>query len=358
MEKLLELDDIMLVPAELNPGHQESKNDYSLKDPIDGTVSLPIFTSPMEAVVNETNWKVWQDNGIRPILPRTSDIGIRLEGCEYIFSAFSLSEIRKNFLEYRRTSQNAFRICIDSGNGHDAEVLNVAQELKRLYGNQVNVMAGNIANPKVYIDYCKAGVDYVRVGMSSGSLVDRDKYGFYYPMASLILDIQGLRKTACVGLKLTKIIADGGIGDKVDIIKALALGADYVMIGRQFARMAEGAGKMYRKVKDGTLEHSEEVTHGEVLKMSETDLRSDSISRLYCGNTSYETQARRDGYDDIHDWTGKRRSCDAKVEFVRVTMRLPNWLEEVIDIFSSGFMMAGATGWADFKTKINICRRT
>ncbi len=356
MERLLELDDIMLVPAELNPGHQELKYDYSLKDPIDGAVSLPIFTSPMEAVVNETNWRVWQENGIRPVLPRTTDLGIRLEGCEYIFAAFSPSEIRKNFIDYRRNTQNQLRVCIDSGNGHDIDVLNLSQELKRVYGNQINIMAGNIGNSKTYIDYCKAGVDYVRVGLSSGSLVDRDKYGFYCPMASLLLDIQGLRKTSCVGLKLTKVIADGGIGDTVDIIKAIALGADYVMIGRQFARMLEGAGKLYRKFKDAAGDHAEELTASEVESLSRADLKSENISRLYCGNTSYEMQARRDGYDDVHDWTGKRKPCDSKVESVRVTLRLSSWLSEVLDIFSYGFTMAGATRWEEFKTKINICR--
>ena len=101
MERLLGLSDIALVPAQLNQGRLEGKYNYSVKDIADGTVSLPIFTSPMDAVVNETNWRLWNDNGIRPILPRTSDIKVRLEGCEYIFAAFGLKEIQEEFLSLR-----------------------------------------------------------------------------------------------------------------------------------------------------------------------------------------------------------------------------------------------------------------
>ena len=357
MEKLLGLEDICLIPAQLNLGRVEGKFDYSVKDQADGTVSLPIFTSPMESVIDEKNWGTWQENGIRPILPRTTNIKIRLEGCEYIFAAFGLKEIQENFLAFKRNSSRMFRVCIDSGNGHDIEVLNVAKSLRKVYGNQVIIMAGNIGNPKVYIDYCQSGIDYVRVGMSTGSLVDRSKYGFEYPMASLLLDIKGLKNSSCVGLKHAKIIADGGIYDCVDIIKALALGADYVMCGKQLAKIVEAAGGLYSKVKDGDhQEHSEQMNAAEVAKMSKLELRERRIQRLYAGNTTYDIQARRDGYEDAHDWPGKRKFCDAKVTWVEVDKTLAMWLQDAYEVFSYGFTMTGASTWDEYKTKINIGR--
>lgn len=356
MERLLGLSDIALVPAQLNAGRLEGKYNYSVKDMADGTMSLPVFTAPMDAIVNETNWQVWADNGIRPILPRTSDIKIRLEGCEYIFAAFGLKEIQEYFLAFKRNSSRQFRVCIDTGNGHDIELLNAAINLRKIYGNQVIIMAGNIGNPKVYIDYCSKGIDFVRVGMTTGSLVDRSKYGFEYPMASMLLDIKGLRNTSCVGLKHTKVIADGGLYDPTDILKALALGADYCICGRQFAKLVEAAGPIYQRVKDGSGEHHEPVNASEVIKMPKTEMIERKLKRLYAGNTTYDIQARRDGYEDAHDWGGKKKACDASSKWVDVDENLASWLSRAYDIFAYGFTMAGATTWDEFRTKINICR--
>ena len=357
MEKLLELDDIGLIPAQLNLGRVEGKFDFSTKDLTDRSVSLPIFTSPMESVVSERNWKVWQDNGIRPILPRTTDIKIRLEGCEYIFAAFGLKEVQEHFLAFKRNSQRQFRVCIDSGNGHDIEILNTAANLKRIYGNQVIIMAGNIANPKVYVDYCSKGIDFVRVGMNTGSLVDKEKYGFYSPLASLLLDIKGLKNTSCVGIKHAKIIADGGIRDYSDIIKALALGADYVMLGDQLVRLAEAAGPVYEKVRDGEhSEHTEQISPGAIEKMSREEIKERRLMRLYAGNTTYDVQARRDGYEDAHDWPGKRKFCDSTTKWREISGNISSWLDGLFDVFSYGFTMAGASNWDEFRSKINIGR--
>lgn len=356
MEKLLDLDDIALVPAQLNTGNQESKCDYFVYDDLDNNFrSLPIFTSPMDSVVNEENWRVYYDNLIRPVLPRTSDIKIRLEGCEYIFVAFSIPEVKMYFLDQRRQSSRQFRICIDSGNGHDIEVFNITKELKRCYGNQANVMIGNLGNPKAYIDCCQAGADYVRVGMTSGSLVT-DTRGFAYPMASMLLDIKGLRSTSCVGLKHTKVIADGGISKRQDILKALALGADYVMIGRQFAKAVEAAGVMFKNTRDDAGTHQEEVPRGVADKMTKADLKDQGVKRYYAGNTTYAIQARRDGYSDVHDWSGKRRPCDAETTIINVSYHLTDWLNDLYEIFTYGFTMAGALRWSEFKSKIGICR--
>ena len=356
MEKLLGISDIALVPAQLNPGRLEGKYNYSVKDQSDGTVSLPIFKSPMESVVNENNWNVWSENGIRPVLPRTSDIKIRLEGCEYIFAAFGIKEVQENFLSFKRNSSRQFRVCIDSGNGHDIEVLNAAINLRKIYGNQVIIMAGNIGNPKVYIDYCSKGIDYVRVGMTTGSLVDRSKYGFEYPMASMLMDIKGLRSTSCVGLKHTKVIADGGLYDPTDILKALALGADYCMCGRQFVKLVEAAGPIYQRIKDGSGEHHEQINAGEALKLNPQEMMERKLKRMYSGNTTFDIQARRDGYEDAHDWNGKRKSCDSTSKWVEVDGTLESWLRNAYDIFGYGFTMAGATTWDEFRNKINICR--
>ena len=90
MEKLLELEDIALYPSELNNGYQVSKYNYGVLDELDKTTSLPIFTSPSDSVVDRNNWRVWSKEGIRPVLPRTENIDIRLDGC-HIYSQRSPS---------------------------------------------------------------------------------------------------------------------------------------------------------------------------------------------------------------------------------------------------------------------------
>ena len=359
MEKLLELDDIALYPSELNNGYQLNKYNYGVLDDIDKTTSLPIFTSPSDAVVDKNNWRIWSKEGIRPVLPRTEDIDVRLDGCQYIFTAFSLPEVKEHFISRgKRNSSNQFRVCIDCGNGGDIEIFNTSQQLKKIYGPQINIMAGNIGNPKTYINYCKAGIDYVRVGISSGSLVDSSKYGFYYPMAQLLVDILGIKNTSCVGLRQTKIVADGGIGNSVDILKCIALGADYVMCGRQFVRLIEAAGSIGRESE--TSGAYEIISKEEAVRLlSELGPKEARLKRLYCGNTTYESQAKRDGYSDINDWIDggyKTRPTDSRTEWVSVSNTLKVWISDMYDKFNYAFAMSNSVDWKTYKQNIKYGR--
>ena len=348
---LLELENIALIPTELNNGNSaQNKFNFGIQN-IDGTPSLPIFTSPMEAVVGKDNWKVWQSNGIRPIIPRTESIETRLEACLGIFAAFSKEEVRQYFINSRPSTAGVFRICIDSGNGHDTEVLSLGKELRSLYGPQVILMGANIANPKTYIDYCRQEFDFVRVGISSGSLVDSDKYGFHYPMASLLIDISRTKSTLGIGLKQTKIIADGGIGSHSDILKCLALGADFVMMGRQFARLVEANGDIYKEVFNSRTNSRElELQDKEKLSSVDSDsLRRMELVRVYTGNTSPETQARRAGFNNVNEWKGKRKPVDSRCDNVNVVSNLSTWLSEMYECFNHAFIMTSSVDWRSFK---------
>jgi len=350
MERLLEFDDIALIPAEKNNG--VGKYNFSVTDDLDHSNSLPIFASPMDSIVSENNWNVWSDNGIKPVLPRTTDINIRLEGCQYIFAAFSLKEVQQHFLSRKRNSSLQFRICIDPGNGHDVKIFELGKALKAMYGPQINLMGGNIGHPKTYTEYCKTGFDYVRLGMTGGSLVDQSSHGFHYPQASLIIDTFGVKNTALAGLKHTKIISDGGIESPVDILKAIALGADYVMIGKEFAKLVEASGPILRKTEEGILEP---IENSEIISgLSKEELGLSGFLRTYSASTSLEMQAKRGGYEDIHDWLGvpgrKQNFVDARTEQVKVNRTLKDWLVEMYDCFTYGFTMSNAVDWQTFKS--------
>jgi IMP dehydrogenase/GMP reductase len=201
---------------------------------------LPLFTAPMDKVIDETNIKSFDDNNINICLPRNVKYS-SVKNDNYFYS-YSLDEV---ILMLHNSDKFPKRILIDVANGHMMRLYNISKILKEKYGNQIELMIGNIANPNTYREYCKIGVDYIRVGIGGGSACTTSaNVSIHYPMASLISE--------CAQYKSefenpTKIIADGGFKSFSDIIKALALGADYVMLGGVFNKSLESCGETFMK---------------------------------------------------------------------------------------------------------------
>lgn len=232
------LQDLTIVPAVLS----EIEHRGDIKVNYDNGY-YPLITAPMESVVSQYNYKDFEKNGIMAIIPRTSTNPLyrRLELASDVFAAFSLSEVEKIFgLHDNDTdvlNRNVHKkLCIDMANGHMKKLYHLCAFIKMTYPN-VELMIGNIANPKTYEKFAAIKVDYIRCGIGGGSRCTTSaNSSVHYPMASLIDE--------CYNCKLkngyaTKIIADGGIGNFDDINTALALGADYVMCGKLFAQFKE-----------------------------------------------------------------------------------------------------------------------
>lgn len=203
---------------------------------------LPLFTAPMASVVGLENYQLFEQNKIRPILPRTVDLFDRKVLCGEMWCAFSLKEFisfaNKNTLLI--SSNKKLYILIDIANGNMIKLHDAIKSAKEAFGDNMQIMAGNVANPDAYVALSDAGADYVRIGIGTGSVcITSSNTGVHYPMASLIDECH----TASLNLKNpAKIIADGGIKGYADITKALALGADYVMCGSIFNKMLESSG--------------------------------------------------------------------------------------------------------------------
>lgn len=213
-------------------------------DPYYEDEMLPLMTAPMSSVVNDKNYKQFLENKITPIIPRTVSLGKRLELClnEGIWVAFSLKEFEETFIDNKASVDTTTKhALIDIANGHMVKLFETIEKAKRMHGVKLQIMVGNIANPETYRTLSLCGADYVRLGIGNGAgCLTSSNVGVNYPMASLIDECYKLR---CTG-NFAKIIADGGIKGYGDIIKALALGADYVMCGSIFNKMVESAAQL------------------------------------------------------------------------------------------------------------------
>ena len=128
---------------------------------------------------------------------------------------------------------------IDSAHGHSKNVIDTIKTIKKEFPN-IDIIGGNVATADGAIELAKAGVDAIKVGMGPGSIcTTRIIAGIGVPQITAILEIKNAIKD-----KDVSIIADGGIRFSGDIAKAIAAGADSVMLGGLFAGTEEAPGKV------------------------------------------------------------------------------------------------------------------
>ena len=128
---------------------------------------------------------------------------------------------------------------VDSAHGHSKNVLDIIKLIKKEF-KDIEVIGGNVATPEGALELVKSGVDSVKIGMGPGSIcTTRIIAGIGVPQITAIMDI----KNALKG-KDVSIIADGGIRFSGDIAKAIAAGADSVMLGGLFAGTEEAPGEV------------------------------------------------------------------------------------------------------------------
>jgi len=221
-----DFNDVLIQPAQITDISSRSEI-----NPFDAFGFLPLITAPMDTVINAENQQVFFDNNIIPCQPRGIESG------HQGFTSYSLVQFKEKFIDQDGVELTS-KILIDMANGHMKELIEVTKEAKEIYPDMV-LMVGNVAHPRTYLELSNAGADYVRVGIGNGGgCLTTQQLGVGYPMGSLIRD--------CFHMSLAldepaKIVADGGMKDYSDIIKALALGADYVMVGSIFNKALESA---------------------------------------------------------------------------------------------------------------------
>ena len=244
IERKFDLDDITIIPAvvsEIN-SRSECMTKISFNEHIK---TLPLMAAPMDTVVCAKNYERYIIEKIIPCMPR-GVYDTAIHRFQY-FQAFGLSEIEYQLYSEESNVFDFYKypyVLIDIANGHMQRLIQIVKDIKQKWP-YIKLMVGNVAHPLTYKNLAMAGADYVRCSIGTGAgCTTAANVAINYPMGSLINECRKIKEE---GEFKTKIVADGGTRDYSDIIKALALGADYVMIGSLFNKSMESSGFNYLK---------------------------------------------------------------------------------------------------------------
>ena len=144
--------------------------------------------------------------------------------------------------------RGALVLCIDVAHAHSIMMKKALQRLRAAFGN-LHIMAGNVATPEGYLALAKWGADSVRANVGSGSICSTTvQTGHGKPGFQTVLDIAKVRADIARESPYNpspQIILDGGIVKSGDIAKAIAAGADLIMMGSAFAGTDEAPGEVF-----------------------------------------------------------------------------------------------------------------
>ena len=208
-------------------------------------------------------------------------------------------------------------ICVDIAHGHHAMMRHALTTLKNTFGDSVHIMAGNVATLEAFNDLSDWGADSIRVGIGGGSICStRIKTGHGMPTLQSILDCSTSDRDA-------KLIADGGIRTSGDIVKALAAGADFVMLGSLLAGTEESPG--------------------------ETIFDKGGKRKVYRGMASKDAQM---------DWRGHTASEEGVSSTVPYKGDVKGVLASLEKGIRSGLSYTGAKNLSELRSKANFIKQT
>lgn len=352
------LNDICLTPAVVTNIKSRSECDCYNVDNM-----LPLFTAPMNSVINTENYGYFQNNKINTIIPRGVDYKKRFVLSTDTFVALGLEEFDQFLEDFQKVyeEENDLRyICIDVANGHMKHLIDKCAEAKNRYGGRLVIMTGNIANPDTYLEYAKAGIDFCRCSIGSGSCcITACNTGQYAALASLIIGVSNRKKRVLESIRQCKehyidgiyksvpfIIADGGFNTEGKIVKALALGADYVMIGSLFAGCEEACGEEVLK-EISSYEIVEKNIDGENSIKEYIEKRILKRHRVYYGMSTKRAQKENGGRGD--------KTAEGIQRLIPINYRLSDWCENFTDNLRSSMSYSNARTLEEFKeTKYEI----
>jgi IMP dehydrogenase len=237
-------DDVLLVPQYSDI---ESRKSLSTGNELGRIrLGLPIISSPMDTVTEVDMTFAMDVHGGLGIVHRYNSMidqaklvkSAKFHGLNNIGAAIGVTG---DYLERAQAvvKQGANVLCVDVAHGHHSMMRNALQALKLTFGASVHLMAGNVATGEGAIAVADWGADSVRVGVGGGSICStRLVSGHGVPTFQSVVD--------CVDAGCPiPIIADGGMKTSGDVVKALAAGADFVMLGSMLAGTTQSPGQVF-----------------------------------------------------------------------------------------------------------------
>ena len=340
--------DLTIVPCKISKiRHRKECNPYTLNG------NLPLFTAPMYSVVCKEDISIYEQNKINTILPRAKEIDYEyLKSGKWI--ALSLDQFIDTFIENINADIKdgaEYNVCIDIANGHMIDLykaINEAKELARKNDYVLTIMTGNIANPETYRWICmNSEVDYIRLSIGSGAAcITTPQTGVHYPIASLIEECHSIQQEMlnssdckCVPF----IVADGGIHGYGDINKALALGADYVMIGSEFAACYDSASKIANFIgnqgKPGF--DLDEESKRKVIKEY-------NIEKIHFGMASKEAQ------HIYNEGSTSFKTAEGTFKVLTCKHTIKSWTDNFVDYLRSAMSYTGCKSLQEYIGKVDL----
>lgn len=239
----LTYDDISLIPHEISG--IKSRTEANLEAQFLGRkMKVPVVSSPMDTVTGIEMAKTLKELGAIGILNRfdsSLSTFLNYDNDENQIDAVSM-KLTETDEVLEKLADLGVLICIDTANAANHEVLKKCEEVKKKFN--AKVIVGNIAHGTTLKHLVDAGADGVRVGIGGGSVCTTSvQTGIGIGQVSSVLDVYLTRESEKLDIE---IIADGGIKSPGDVAKAIALGADVVMLGRMLAGTKETPGEVIK----------------------------------------------------------------------------------------------------------------
>ena len=233
----------------------------------------------------------------------------------------------------RLVVEGAKHIVIDIAHGDSKLMVDTIKRVREMFGKSIKIIAGNIVTYEAAIRLLNAGADALKVGVGPGSACStRVVTGYGIPMVTAIDDVKRAITDFChaKSIKLgadntypIKLIADGGIRASGDIVKALAMGADVVMIGSLFASTVEAPGER--------INQHEKVFRG---------------------------MASKDVYDTYFPGKSANIAAEGVTTTVKITGTVENLVSSLVGGLKSGCTYSGVKNPVQLRWKARFMRQT
>lgn len=296
-------------------------------------LNVPLVSSPMDTITGVDMCIQLARLGGIGVLHRFQSIEEQVGLCydieaeirEQYIAAIGVGANGKNRFDSLMGYTNVKGVCIDVAHGDHNLVVDMIEYIKTEF-EDIHVMAGNIVTKSGAKRLTEAGADSLRVGIGNGSMCEtRIRAGVGVPQATAINNIYNY--TNSLDIESPYIIADGGCKTVGDIPKAIALGADAVMVGSLFA---------------GTKE-----TPGSISKMGQWP--NEQLYKKYQGSASIDSKIARG--EETKNVEGNSKITPYKGKVIRI-------VNDIQDGMKSAMSYVGAETIPNFMNKATFCRVT